>query len=1165
MKKIIIPIGILIMGTAKSQLSQLPNTENYVQTKTYLDYNGASVTKSSETVQYLDGLGRPKQIINIKASPLGKDVVVPIVYDQFGRQIKEYLPIPQSGTSNGTLVSDPFSNVSSSPYGSEKIYTEKIIENSPLDRVLEQKQVGNDWNTKPVKFGYDVNTTGDNVRKFAAPTTLANGITTSTISNDGIYGDFQLYKNTVADEDENKTIEFKNSRGQVVLVRKVISATENADTYYVYNKYDQLVFVIPPLLSQLASWGTPEHDALAYQYRYDGRNRLVGKKFPGKGWEFMVYDTQDKLVATQDAELNAKGQWLFTKYDQLGRVAYTGISTGGTRAEEQTKAEAFGFNNVNRAGTVGFSSQGMDVYYGSRDFAYPQGSSIVSLLSVNYYDTYPGYSFNPALPANTTDMTVLTDTSSADGRSTRGLPLVSLVKNIEDDNWTKNYTYYDNKGRAVGSHSINHLGGFTRTESKLDFAGLPKQTITRHKRLDSDTERVITETFDYDDQNRLLVHKHQVDSNQVEYLTQNKYNEISQLESKKVGGIAAASPLQQMDYKYNIRGWLTQINDPSNLNGKLFGYEMRYNNPANPLSVGKFNGNITEIDWNNGSENLLKRYNYEYDKLNRLVNAFYKEPSTGNSGYFDEYLTYDLNGNIKTLKRNATPISAGTTFTQIDNLTYRYTGNRLDQVIEDGMNDTGYEGGNNIIGYDLNGSMKDMLDKGIHGIVYNHLNLPNDFSITQINAVGEVNNFGLSYLYRADGTKVRKTYTSGGGRGNTTITTNMTDYLDGFQYRYSGTSICLWCRTSVAYEQEAFKNENINDAKIPIKPAWLLDFVSTAEGFYSFLENRYIYQYKDHLGNTRVSFAKDSSGALEVTDTNNYYAFGMNHVGGIKSLLGGYLNYKYNGKELQESGMYDYGARFYMPDLGRWGVVDPLAEKMTRHSPYNYAFNNPIRFIDPDGRQNEDVIVLGNSAGAKGAGHQAVLVGDNKKGWTYISKDGASKSGGAYGDSRYTVKHFKSLDEFKNSAHNFEVMDGTNHSKIGGGEESNMIFKLDKDGNKIQRYDQAYYINTNDKDSEGIAAGISVAQEKYCLTQSDCSDVPSAVLRKMKSPDGEVVITGEGAPGLLGESPRVKQKWIELRNDGKDIDSKVKPSSLRLQEEEDGSIPKKWGGASGRW
>ncbi|WP_367399309.1 RHS repeat-associated core domain-containing protein [Chryseobacterium sp. S0630] len=75
-------------------------------------------------------------------------------------------------------------------------------------------------------------------------------------------------------------------------------------------------------------------------------------------------------------------------------------------------------------------------------------------------------------------------------------------------------------------------------------------------------------------------------------------------------------------------------------------------------------------------------------------------------------------------------------------------------------------------------------------------------------------------------------------------------------------------------------------------------------------------------------------------------------------------NYKYNGKELQETGMYDYGARMYMPDLGRWGVIDPLAEASRRFTPYHYGNNNPIRFIDPDGRLTVDNLQGGYSTGS---------------------------------------------------------------------------------------------------------------------------------------------------------------------------------------------------------
>lgn len=61
----------------------------------------------------------------------------------------------------------------------------------------------------------------------------------------------------------------------------------------------------------------------------------------------------------------------------------------------------------------------------------------------------------------------------------------------------------------------------------------------------------------------------------------------------------------------------------------------------------------------------------------------------------------------------------------------------------------------------------------------------------------------------------------------------------------------------------------------------------------------------------RVSFGRNSTGALEITDANDYYPFGMNHIGVMKSMPGGYQNYKYNGKEIQQNRMYDYGAKTF--------------------------------------------------------------------------------------------------------------------------------------------------------------------------------------------------------------------------------------------------------------
>ncbi|MGG5207300.1 RHS repeat domain-containing protein [Chryseobacterium sp. MIQD13] len=179
-----------------------------------------------------------------------------------------------------------------------------------------------------------------------------------------------------------------------------------------------------------------------------------------------------------------------------------------------------------------------------------------------------------------------------------------------------------------------------------------------------------------------------------------------------------------------------------------------------------------------------------------------------------------------------------------------------------------------------------------------------------------------------------------------------------------------------------------------------LQFFPTAEGFYDYQRKIYIYQYKDHLGNVRISYTKNNStGGIEITDSNDYYPFGMNHLktGNAYFGAGNYRNYKYNGKELQETGMYDYGARMYMADIGRWGVVDPLAEKMRRHSPYNYAFNNPLRFIDPDGRQGKDIIILTANGSFKASKEVLYKTAEGKRIW---DKYGNSKTDDIYINSK---------------------------------------------------------------------------------------------------------------------------------------------------------------------
>ncbi|QPQ50302.1 hypothetical protein H3Z85_12300 [Chryseobacterium indologenes] len=104
--------------------TNLSTNENYVYSKTCMD---GDCNKKSESVQYFDGLGRPIQSVAIKATPLGRDVVLPVEYDAQGRQAKNYFPVPQNGSQNGALYSNPLANAPSAGYGNEKNLHRKKI------------------------------------------------------------------------------------------------------------------------------------------------------------------------------------------------------------------------------------------------------------------------------------------------------------------------------------------------------------------------------------------------------------------------------------------------------------------------------------------------------------------------------------------------------------------------------------------------------------------------------------------------------------------------------------------------------------------------------------------------------------------------------------------------------------------------------------------------------------------------------------------------------------------------------------------------------------------------------------------------------------------------------------------------------------------------------
>ncbi|HAF28301.1 MAG TPA: hypothetical protein DCG75_04555 [Bacteroidales bacterium] len=833
---------------------------------------------------------------------------------------------------------------------------------TPLENLTESLTIPLEGRSNPVKYNYLVNSTNE------VSLWKVNQDNSCEVSN--YYESNKLFKSETIDENENSVFEYVDLTGKTVL-KKTNDGVVDLLTYYVYDIYDQLRYVFPPLAVENLGSETVFDTShvlvknLCYYYEYDHRNRMTIKKLPGADPIYMIYDNRDRLVLTQDGNLRDENNWIFTKYDEYNRPVLTGIY----------------FNNVNtgQANMQAFVNSEMSVFYeeipdGSDyegdDFGYTNLSfptSDFEILTVAYYDNY-NFDINDVIRNYSETYDDIYDYPVSNiNYETKGLVTGTLTKVLgTTDHYLMSVNFYDEKNRILRTYNENYLGGDDLILNSYNFIGNIIKTKQVHIKDVTTSPIVINQQFDYDHASRLEKVLHQIEGNgDALVMAEMEYNEIGQLIKKKLHESAPDNFLQEIDFTYNSRGWLTKINDTENTTDNLFAMQLIYNDFVDGITStneAQYNGNISAILWRtiqdkknisiedetvdseiisnymitvspgttllsgthlviepgavvegNAGVTEKQAYAFNYDDVNRLKKGDYKidiEGWTNPDTYDLEAVNYDANGNISLLKR------FGDDGSYLDNLEYDYLheGNFTNQLrnvtdigdVDNGFYDQTNAGVDEEYLYDNNGNLI-VDDNKSFDVYYNYLNLPEEIDFG--------NGDKIKYIYDASGVKLAKE-----------------------TYQNNVLSMDVVYTGNIIYEDPTGSDFTL----------------LTSEGKVSKTNSTYNYEYylKDHLGNTRVMFHDDGSGNVLVDQVNSYYPFGMLFE---KQNLDK-NKYLYNGKELQEDvfngvalDLYDYGMRMYDPSLGRFFTQDRFSEKYIDFSPYQYAANNPALFIDVNG------------------------------------------------------------------------------------------------------------------------------------------------------------------------------------------------------------------------
>lgn len=884
------------------RLSAQSSGKNYIVSTTPYQKVSAPAdltdANSNTSIQYFDGLGRPTQTVQRAITNSGADLAIGVEYNDYGLEYIKYLPGAVQGN-NGAYVTD-ISNKATATNADSRPYSTTLYEASPLNRVKTEIGPGIDWSSHPKTIDYQTNDAS--ILYF-----YVNG--DKHLSKGSNYAAGSLFVTTVSDEDGKTAYEFKDKLGRVILKRQTCNGG-NVDTYYVYNDLSQLCYVLPPkaadeLTSDLSD-GNPIIKQYCYLYQYDLRGNCIYKRLPGCEPIFMVYDRTDRLILSQDGNQRAKSpaQWTVSKYDQLGRVIFTGLTNSITASQTDL------INSYKKDLIVETFNSGA---YTNNKF------SDATPLTINYYDTYSFISNGTLNYDSSQEQNGYTPQHS----TAQGLLTGTRVYHLNNTSlYETTALYYDKYGRVVQSRATNHLGGYDLVYNELKFTGAPARTYKTHGINGASTTITELYTYDYNKAQQPTTTTYSLNGGGAITLVANGYDELGRLTNKKRHTNADTE-----SYAYNVRNWVTNITSGG------FTENLYYN--ANPLnSNATYNGNISYSTWTyNGA---TKGYLYDYDGLNRLLSSNFKQVSSGlGDGSFDEAFTYDKMGNIITLQRKKNNVL-------IDDLTLHYKNgeksNQLEWVYDSklplGLNlvkeyQNNSTATSNEFVYDANGNMTKDLDRDIYTIKYNVLNLP---EIVQFKNGNQIKN-----TYNAGGQKLGTEYFTWLPLANAPVI-NIGDVLN---IGYSQGAID---QSGTAYIGNVEYNTKNGNSSLTV-----ISRIHNMEGYVENISSpNYYYYRKDHLGNNREVWLANTNTTKQWTQ---YYPSGLPWVTTSNDNLST-QPYKYGDKEFVEMhGLdeYDSQARWFYPAIVRTPTLDPHCENYFDISPYAWCGNNPVNGIDPNG------------------------------------------------------------------------------------------------------------------------------------------------------------------------------------------------------------------------